>query len=182
MRPSWLLSLGLSLCLGGTALAGARLGRFDSQGSSTNRVQVGTNPATVSSTSPAPAGLKFQLRPERNRLYVSIAPRAGLGEWRQSFLLTSDRSLPDGSRVIEYQRPTGMSRSSTFNLKAHNGAVPSGNGVEMLAMSGGGKIELTAKGGVTWQNLGVGLLGFKDDGVARARFEWNETFVGQRSK
>jgi hypothetical protein len=99
--------------------------------------------------------------------------------WRQRFQVTSDKTLEDGTRLIEYRRPDRASAAAKQNLKDHNRVAPLPF-LKATRLQGFGRV--TIKGDkLEWDNLGVGLLGDKLTGrILRAPFAWKERMEATR--
>jgi hypothetical protein len=162
----------------GVASAGPKLGTFEGQAGSKSFIES----HGVSDVSGIPSTVKFKVRTDRGRLYVSLA-RPGKRDWRNSFIIKSDDTFANGNRYISYERPANESRSGKYNLRQQNSDVqPGKNAWEMMEMSGRGYVFLKPDGTAEWKNSGFGTT--RPSAFPESHgfhYAWDESFAGARA-
>jgi hypothetical protein len=174
-RASWLV-LPTLLAITPVWAGGPRLGTFKGTREST----LSWNGRGAESVGPVASTMTLRLRRDRNRLYITLPGEEGKGEktFRHSMIVTSDKLLPNGDRVIRYERPANESRSGRHNLRAHEEATPN-SALRLIGASGRG-VVIVSGNQARWINQGHGALQSKTSEEVIARVQWDETTTGSR--
>lgn len=121
------------------------------------------------------ADLSFEVNP--GTLFVGMQRRGG-ASWKQAFVTKSDMTGPDGTRVIEFERPADGSKMAELNRRAlgPHPLLRVLGGFE--SMSGWGELTL-AGDTLRFRNRGAGPLRL---GFSKGLNTWDEVFEGSLRK